>query len=1196
MKQNINSYAPRWRSLGSAALLFLVTGTLAAQTPNHPAVRPVTSPTGGGVVFEENKKQWPAQVMFMADAGAGVRLFMEKGRFTYVRFNEQQLEAFHDAKHVEEGKTLKHSPYDEKINMHAFRINFTGSNPFVQPDGMDKLTWYRNYYKGNDRSKWSPAVNMYNRVVYNEFYPGISLEAYDSKGQFKYDFVVKAGADASVIRMDFEGVEGLTVTNGQLTIPTSAGALVEDRPYSYQLINGYKVEVPCEYNVDKTGRTVSFVFPKGYNKQYALVIDPTLVGASYSGSPSSTTTYGHCATYDNGGNIYTGGECFGTGYPTTVGAFQSTFGGSIDIAVEKLTPNAGSLLYCSYIGGNSSDYPNSLITNNAGELYVLGSTASSNYPTSVGCFDNSYNGGNADICVSGFNATGTAVVGSTYVGGSTEDGGGGWTSFMNGHDGMRGEIILDPSGNPIVTSFTNSTNFPTAGAFDATHNGMFDACVFRLSANCANLQWSTYLGGSGNDMGYGVRYNAAGEVFVCGPTTSTDFPITVGTYQTTYQGGNCDGYMAHFNAAGNGLVAASYFGTPQSDVNYFMDIDVAGNPYFYGTTAGSTPITLGVYANPGSGNFVTKFNPGLTAPIFATQFGDGGGGHLEPEAFMIDTCENIYVSGFQSTGGYPITTNGLYTTQAACGGGSCYFIVLKQNVTALLYGSFYYGWHVDGGTSRFDPNGTIYQGICIGGGGATTPTWAFDNGTSPSSWDMFVVKIAFQLAGTIALASAAPNDTICPNTTVNFTNNSVGLDFLWDFGDGSPTDTTTSPSHPYSTPGTYTVTLIAVDSTSCIVRDTTQLTIVVLPAPSVNLGPDTVLCNLPNYVLNAQNPGMQYTWSTGATSQSITVTTPGTYIVDVSNGICSDQDTVVVSITTPPSGFSDTALCAGTPLTLDADNPGSQFLWNTGAITQTINVTTTGIYAVAITNGSCVIHDTMDVNFIPYPVVNLQPNTTICPGNQLQLDAGNPGLTYLWSTGATTQQITVNAVGVYSVTVTDSMCSASDSTTVGIIAPLGFADSISICNATNLELNAGVPNATSYTWSTGETTQSIAVSESGAYSVIVDMNGCLLYDTTFVDGELGGGVVWVPNTFTPNGNALNETFCPVGNDITEIHLQIFNRWGQLLYETKSLGACWDGKYMGNVVQEDVYVYRLSYRTRCGGEKLERKIGHVAVLR
>lgn len=1195
MKQKINRLAFQEPRLLVIATLLLA-GSLAAQTPNHPAVKPVTYSAGGGVVFEENKKQWPSQVLYMADAGSGVRLFMERGRFTYVKHNEQQLEAIHEEHHGHDAHA-KHSPFDELIDMHAFRVNFTGSNPFSRPDGMEKQSWYRNYYKGNDRSKWSAEVGIYNRVVYNEFYPGISLEAYDNKGYFKYDFVVSAGADASVIHMDFEGVENLSVNNGQLLIPTAAGTITEDRPYSYQLINGSKVTVPCEYVVGKDGHSVSFVFPKGYNKQYVLVIDPTLVGASYSGSPASTTTYGHCATYDNGGNIYTGGECFGAGYPTTVGAFQSTFGGSIDIAVEKLTPNAGALLYCSYIGGNSSDYPNSLIVNGAGELYVLGSTASSNYPTSVGCYDNTYNGGSADIALSAFNPTGTAVVGSTYVGGSTEDGGGGWTSFMNGHDGMRGEIILDPSGNPIVTSFTNSTNFPTTGgAYDQTHNGMFDACVIRMSPNFATLQWSTYLGGSGNDMGYGVRYNAAGEVFVCGPTTSTDFPITVGTYQTTYQGGNCDGYMTHFNATGSGLVASSFFGTPQSDVNYFMDIDIAGNPYFYGTTAGATPITIGAYANPGSGNFVTKFDPGLTAPIFATQFGDGTGGHLEPEAFMIDTCENIYVSGFQSNASYPVTTNALYATPAACGGGSCYFIVLKQNVTSLLYGSFYYGWHVDGGTSRFDPNGTIYQGICIGSGGATTPTWAFDNGSSPSGWDMYVVKIAFQLAGTIAQASAAPNDTICPNTTVNFTNTSIGVDYIWDFGDGSPIDTNMSPSHPYSTPGTYTVTLIAVDSTSCIVTDTTTLVIVVLPAPVANLGPDTVLCNLPNYVLNAQNPGMQYSWSTGATSQTITVTTPGTYIVDVSNGVCSDQDTVVVSITTPPSSFSDTALCLGSPLTLDANNPGSTFLWNTGATTQTIGVFTSGVYSVAITNGSCVINDTMQVDFIPYPVVNLQPNTTICPGNQLVLDAGNPGMTYLWSTGATTQQITVSNVGVYSVTVTDSMCSSSDSTTVNSVAPIGLSDSISICNATNLELNANVVNASSYLWSTGATTQVIAVSESGMYSVIVDMNGCMLYDTTYVNGELGGGVVWMPNTFTPNGNALNETFCPVGNDMTEMRLQIFNRWGELIFETKSLGGCWDGKYKGNVVQEDVYVWKLQYRTRCGGEKLERRIGHVAVIR
>lgn len=905
MKQCIKKFMYPGRLSGITLFLNLFAGTAAAQAPQHAAVHAVTSPGAGGIVFEENKKQWPAQVQFMTDANSGVRLFMENGRFTYVRYNEQQLEAFHDAKHDGDANSKKHSPYNEKIDMHAFRVSFTGSNPFVHPDGIDKLNWYRNYYIGNDQSKWSSSVNVFNRVVYADLYPGISLEAYDSKGHFKYDFVVKPGGDVASIRMDYEGVENITVKNGHLVIPTSAGAVTEDRPYSYQLINDRKVEVRCEYHVDRNGKSVTFHLPEGYNKNYPLIIDPTLVGASFSGSPSSTTTYGHCATYDNGGNIFTGGECFGAGYPATVGAFQSTFGGVIDIAVEKLTPNAGALLFCSYIGGSASDYPNSLITNGAGELYVLGSTASSNYPTTGGCYDNSFNGGSADICVSGINATGTALVGSTYVGGSSQDGGGGVPTFMNGHDGMRGEIILDPSGNPVIASFTNSSDFPTAGAYDATHNGLLDACVFRLSANCANLQWSTYLGGSGNELGYGVRYNTAGEIFVCGPTTSSDFPITVGAYQSTYQGGTCDGYMAHFNTAGNALLASSYFGTAQNDVNYFMDIDAAGNPYFCGTTSGSTPVTVGVYANPGSGNFVTKFDPGLTAPIFATQLGDGNGGHLEPEAFMIDVCENIYVSGFQATAGYPVTTNALYASPSAAGGGSCYFIVLEKDFQSLLYGSFYHGWHVDGGTSRFDPNGTIYQGICIGGGQATTPTWAFDDGTNPSSWDMYVVKIDFQYSGTVAAASALPNDTVCLGSSISFVNNSIGVQYIWDFGDGSPVSTVNSPSHTYPAIGTYQLTLVAVDSASCNITDTTTLTIVVTTTPSVSLGSDFDLCGQAQTVLSAGNPGSAYLWSTGATTQTIAVNTTGTYWVTITPGPGSNcpggslTDTIVIS----DSGF-----------------------------------------------------------------------------------------------------------------------------------------------------------------------------------------------------------------------------------------------------------------------------------------------------
>jgi len=1195
----------------SRLLLFFLaalagTNSLRAQDPDGfsklepaekaPKIRPaVTSSVNTGLVFEENRNQWPGQVRFMADAGGGVRLFMEDGRFTYVKYDQEKLAEIHDKKHGSEEDHHGHPKYDPKnevIDMHAFRVYFTGANTGARVTGQKRETWYRNYFIGNDQSRWASNVGVYKQVQYSNIYPGIDLLAYDREGWFKYDFIVTPGADASQLKMRFEGVEGIYLRDNRLVIPTSAGDLIEDRPYSYQLIGGKKVEVPCLYELSPDGNSVSFVFPGGYDENYQLIVDPTLVAATYSGAPASTMTFGHCATYDLGANIYTGGECFNTGYPTTPGAFQMTFGGGgVDVAVSKLDPNGSTLIWCSYLGGNGSDLPNSLVTNSAGELYMLGTTDSPNYPTSTGCYDNSFNG-TVDIALSALNSTGTALVGSTYVGGSNNDGAGG-TFFMNGHDAMRGEVVIDNAGNPWVASYTNSSNYPTTtGAYDQSLNGGFDACVFRMTPNLATLQWSTFLGGTGNELGYGIRVNNGGEAFVCGPTSSSDFPITVGSYQTTYQGGTCDGYMTHFNAAGSGLVASSFFGTAQNDVNYFIALDVPGNPYIYGTTAGTTPTTVGVYSNAGSGNFVAKFDPNFNAPIFATQFGSPGS-YMEPEAFMVDTCENLYMSGFTSTAQYPVTNNALYSTQP--GGGSCYFIVLKQNATQLMYGTFYHGWHVDGGTSRFDPNGTIYQGICIGSGGATTPVWAFDNGTSPSSWDMFVVKIAFQLSGTIASASAAPSDTICAGSSISFTNSSIGVDYVWDFGDGSPTDTTTSPSHTYNTPGSYQVMLVAIDSTSCIVTDTTYLTITVLATPIVNLGPDTMLCNAASVLLDAGNPGLTYTWSNGATTQTITTNTPGTYWVEADNGVCQDSDTIVVSIVTPPSSFNDTMLCAGSPLTLDANNPGASYNWSTGATTQTINVSTSGIYWVDISSGSCVVTDSMQVTFIPYPVVSLANDTVICPNNTLTLDAQNPGYTYLWSTGATTQTITVTTPGTYSVTVTNELCSASDSTEVINIAPIALADSISICDVAGLTLDAGIPNATSYIWSTGETTQTIEVQEEGMYWVNVDADGCLISDTTYVDGELGGGTLYVPNTFTPNNNNLNERFMAVSSEVVYFHMMIFDRWGQLLLETDNIHKGWDGTYKGKIVQEDVYVYKIEYRTPCS-EKTVRRIGHVLVLR
>lgn len=1287
-----------------------------------------TPPLQNAIVFTENKNQWPAQVKYNAEVGNGTTLFMENDRFTFVKYDPSELEKIHDK--FQNSKT-KNKYQSEVVHLHAFQMNFVGSDPDVEISAQKKVSFYYNYFIGNDPSKWASEVGSYAIVNYKNVYPDIDINAYQQGKNFKYDFVVAAGGDPSKIILRYNGVDKLSIKNNRLIIQTSVGDLIENIPYSYQLINGIKKEVRCQYELSGDGTTISFKLPDGYNTDYSLVIDPVLVGATYTGS-ANTSTYGHCAAYDPAGNIYTGGQCWGIGYPVTVGAFQSSFGGGCDIAISKFNPNASSLIYATYLGGTADDVPNSLFIPANGEIYVLGASLSSNYPTSAGCFDNSYNG-STDITVTHLNSTGTALIGSTYIGGSQTEGGGSVPWSMNYHDSQRGEIIVDGAGNAWVASFTNSSNFPTtAGAYNQTINGTgtYDGCAFRLSPNLSALQWSTFLGGSSEDGAYALRLNSAGQLYVTGCTESPNFPNTAGAYDQTFNGGPLDGFITRFNATGTSVLASTFFGTTMNDISYFLDMDGSGSPYIYGSSAGVIPITAGVYSNPGSSNFVSKFNSGLTSLMFSTVFGDGSSSHLEPSAFMVDSCQNVYMSGFGSTTNYPVTSTALFSSQSLTNGGSCYFFVLSKDALTQLYGSFYYGTHVDGGTSRFDPSGTIYQGICMPPGGAVTPTWAYDDGSLTSSYNLFVVKIDFQMAGVNAIASVAPNDTVCLGTPVNFVNTSNGANYQWNFGDGTAISTSTSPSHVYSAPGTYTVVFTAIDSSSCNISDTAHLIIKVLPQPQINLGNDTTLCGTPNMTLNAGTSGNIYSWSTGATSQTIIANSIGDYWVTISNGTCSASDTISILLLTQPSLGNDTSLCSGQSLTLNSGNTGATYLWSTGAVSQTINVTTSGQYWVTVSSGACQLSDTMNVTFLPNPVVNLGNDTTVCLSSVITLDAGNPGSTYLWSTGAVTQTININTIGTYYVTVSNGQCSKKDTINIQLLTQLSLGNDTTLCTGQSLTLNAFVPGATylwstgattpaihlslpgqysvitnlgscqtfdtvnvnyisypvinlpssssicpnssvildagapatsylwstgattqtitvssggtfsvvvanaqckisdttivksvepiawensamlcsvdkytldagtsgaTYLWSTGATTQTIDVTESGIYWVVMNKENCLLSDTILLDGGLGAGVVWFPNSFTPNGNELNDIFTGIGIDITYFHLTIFDRWGELVFESETEDTGWNGTYKGAVVKQDVYVWKLQYKTKCTQDKLNTRLGHVTVV-
>jgi gliding motility-associated-like protein len=531
---------------------------------------------------------------------------------------------------------------------------------------------------------------------------------------------------------------------------------------------------------------------------------------------------------------------------------------------------------------------------------------------------------------------------------------------------------------------------------------------------------------------------------------------------------------------------------------------------------------------------------------------------------------------------YTYTTPGTYTVTLIATGTGC--ASGTDTATAVL---------VIGGANALDlGNDTAICGavnLALDAGTAADYSWSTGsisqtiNVTATGTYWVTVNQFTCPATDSIVITNATapdlgPDTSICGGSVVFDVG--VATSYLWNTGDTTQTINAGISGQYY----------VVVTISNCTFSDTVDL--VVLPTPQVDLGADTTVCGSVNLTLDAGNPGTTYSWSTGATSQTIAAAAAGTYWVFSSNAACSDADTIVISAVTPPALGSDTTVCAGTTITLDG-GPGTSYSWSTGAVSQTITVSTAGLYWVNVTTGSCMLSDSTQVFVTPLPVVSLGADTMLCPNSNYQLDAGNPGASYQWSNGPTTSSITINSAGTYSVTVTENNCSAGDAIVIAVASPVLLADEV-FCGDAEIVLEAGSAGPL-YSWSTGETTPSISVADPGMYWVTVTEGSCVQSDTAVVSGLPGEGMLYVPNTFTPDGNGHNETFAAKGEGFRTFQMRIFNRWGELIFESDDIAKAWDGRYKGTLVQQDTYVYVVEYETECGAGK-RRRTGNINVLR
>ncbi len=850
--------------------------------------------TKPSIIFKENKGQWPQKVLFGSEF-LNTKFYINKNSFNYCVYNYKDLEKAHEDHHLPEKNSVIHG--------HNYEVNFVGGNltKFIKKN---ELSEYYNYFLGNDRTKWANTVKAFKAIQFKEVYKGIDLNIYSNELNLKYDFIISPNANSDLIRLNYNYVDGIEIRNNELIIKTSVGEIIEKAPLTYQIIKGKKEAVKCNY-VLIDDKTVGFEFPNGYDKSVALIIDPVVVVCSYSGF----TAYGSnfACTFDDNGNIYNFGSC-GSGYPTTPGAFQLTGGAPFgDIVISAYSSSGSSKIFSTYLGGDSTDVPLcGVIKNN--EINLVGLSYSKNYPHTLAAFDTTLNGPD-DFVITKLNLSGTSLLASTYVGGSSAES---YNTFQSGAQEYRynAEIVCDTSGNVYICSETWSSDFPTtSGAYSSNLKGTTDACIFKMNKTLSNLVWSTYLGGTYNETCKGLRMDGSGGAYCFGTTNSANFPTTAGSYAPT-KGGSFELFITHLNPIGN-IIASTYLGTASADFAGLIDLDQNNNVYVCGNLSSAVSLTPtpGVYSNSNGCNSIFKLNPSLSNLIYKTKYGNyvaGQAPNLYVTAFRVDSCQSIYISGWGANT-FPTTPNRF---QSYGGGGTdLYFAVFSPNCTSLKFASFFGGpvgsggqsEHSDGGISHFDNKGCLYQAICTEGGLPTTinayaPNFV-NTTTLTTTWNDAFVKIDFQTYVNAMVNSSYGGDlTACPPYTANLISSTNTGTSFWNFGDGSPIDTSNSVIHNYSNLGNYNIVLVVTDTSTCNKIDSVKTLLSVIPPTEFDLGPDRFICINNKIKLQSPVSAVTYLWNTGETTSSIIVTQPGTHTLIINNGGCNSYDDVNVVI------------------------------------------------------------------------------------------------------------------------------------------------------------------------------------------------------------------------------------------------------------------------------------------------------------
>ena len=1191
--------------------------------------------------FMENKGQWDQDVLFKSTFKGG-NLWIQKNKFLFHLQDYKQLESNHKSDYSNPKQTN---------NNHLLYLFFKNSLPVEKTTQEFPSSEYYNFFIGKDRTKWASDIHTYSKVTLHEIYKGIAIRLYQEDEQIKYEFVVQQHIDPKIIQLEIRGATSTFIDReGKLHLKTPLGEIIEKKPFVYQIIEGEKKEINSEFQIHED--LITFKVGQ-YDSTKELIIDPILVFATYNGALSSN--FGQTATYGNDGTVYSGGMLFGSGYPTidpnvvfTSPQLTSVNYNSYvpsDVFISKYSADGSKMLWSTFMGGGDdlqgAESLSSIICDKQNNIYGFGATSSTNFPVTTNCYQSQHKGGTkinifwggttfgdfgTDLFAFKISADGHQLLGSTYIGGSKNDGlnynymgqSVDYTSnikypnpiagdsilyvpydslVVNYGDSFRGEIFLDSVNNIIIASSTRSTDFPINHAIQPILAGKQDGLLLKLKNDFSNLLFSTYIGGSNNDVINSVKLTTTSDIIFCGGTSSIDLKTTSKAYKTNYGGGKADGFIGKLSLNGNILKQLTYIGQNSYDQAMLIESDAEQNIYVVGQSLGGKfPVTNVTYSIPYSSQFIAKFDSSLTKILNSTVYGNGDSTvtNISPTGFLVDDCKNIYVCGwganiFQNGVPYysgigpsnlyqlpgnksynmPVSNDALKKT--TIDGYDFHLFVIDQKFSKLIYGSYLGGpqsrEHVHGGTSRFDKKGIVYQSVCGGCGGysdfpVTPNAWSKTNNSN--NCNNVIFKYDFQLVPTATIT--ASQDTSCLPAKITYTNTSNNINgFVWDFGNGSKDSTSQNPTKTYLKKGSYNVKLI-VKNDICHLSDTVNITTNVLDTIHYTRINDLEFCDTTTtkFIANSYGTANQYTWSfhnnffpilkkSSDSTFTFKADTSQWIYYQISNGYCPKTDSVSIAVISPTFKiFGDNNICVqqtdsiyctiqSAKQTFTFDWSPKQFIQSYPSLNSALVKidTTQTIFIKAQGNQGCIITDSMQINLVGLNLLNTLASankTKVIKGDNVQLFGKPDGFSYLWTP----------------------------------------EDKVLASHSQNTEATI---------W------------DNTIFTLKVMDGPCAASDTILIKvipWNCDFPYVFVPNAFSPNGDGENDVLYVRGHPIKTIEFRVFNRWGELVFESHDINQGWDGIFKGKLVDPDVFDYYLN--VTCVDEEHKQIQGNITVLR